>query len=275
MYESLDNLYRSFRWRRIELVHDVLDRVAHLRQLVERRREFLQFARLAESKLDAAEVVIHLHLKIRRDRGEGKRDELCIVFYDAERPPQRNTGQSTGTAASTKPPLVLFYEWGRYAKCPSGENVVFVRDVENVQAREKMVRRRPFTAARLQPLDDCDRIRVNTLEPAPVFDLVSPFGLRRGDGELVSLSRYLSIRDDELPDKMVEGGTQIVDVISENKAQFARRFRFDSQAADVFKSLAVEVTPETIRVRFLPGATFAVENFKVLRRPLDLRPRTL
>ncbi len=56
-----------------------------------------------------------------------------------------------------------------------------------------------------------------------------------------------------------------------------RRFRprIYRQTADILACLAVEVTPHAVRMSVLPSAPFTVENFKVLRRPVDLRARAL
>jgi hypothetical protein len=66
-----------------------------------------------------------------------------------------------------------------------------------------------------------------------------------------------------------------MNVVPDPNAQLWRRLRFNRQAAEILAYVAVEMTPETVRAQFLPGAPFTVENLKVLRRPVDLRARTL
>jgi hypothetical protein len=207
---------------------------------------------------------IEVHIQSRGIANERK--DLCAIFDF----PVTDNCRDIGIHGNAR----LIYE----ANLPSTdrainklEQAVLVTVTEFAQDSQE--RREVFVRSivRLQRLDECLN-RSAYCPKSSHSDCLGETGITGGNGEsefafIAGKVRRRFMRGDCI-DKMVEGGTQIVDTVSryERPSQNRRRFiNLENQA--VTGAIRTELIHETIRVSVHPGAEFILDGLGVFLGP--------
>jgi hypothetical protein len=232
------------------------------------------------------EICLHAHLGLRSLVGESEAEELCLVFV---------------RQLDVRPPKTLLQEDGIPVPCDKvGDSLitdiqptqidgaVFVDIGEVVKDGEEMVVGvlTQFQAkVRLLPVDDCAGLSIGidpiqrVAIPATMGDRHTGIELRfvRVDRKGVSLDGRLpyglvGLRENELPDKMIERAPDVINGIAADDEQARRREFFQRWVCDndVPRFVVGTIDSRSIGVRLEEGAPFRAEFIDVVLGSVEL-----
>ena len=131
----------------------------------------------------------------------------------------------------------------------------------------------PRTIARLKRIDDADYCTRHPLELAPLFSLVTGGVVK--DGELISLGRVIPLRQDKLPNKIVEGTSVVVEHLSDDDIDPLGHGRHILEAADLLSRVIIDIADNDIGFEVLDGQQVPFERLDVLSGPGILNQRSI
>ena len=156
----------------------------------------------------------------------------------------------------------------------SGEQQVsmLIRIIQDVQIPEPLpVVVFPRTIARLKLVDDTDYCVRHPFEFTSLFSLVADGVIE--DGEFVPFSGSIPLRQDELPDEMVEGTSEVVKHLTDDDIDSVGHGRHILEAADLLSRVIIDITDKGIGFEILDGRQVPAKRLYVLAGPVILNPR--
>jgi hypothetical protein len=130
----------------------------------------------------------------------------------------------------------------------------------------------PRTVARLKLVDDANYCGRHPSELASLFSLIVDRVVE--DGELVAVVGNLTFRQDQLPNKMVEGTTEVVEHLPDDDVNPIWHGRHMVEAADLLSRLIIDIAGNDIGFEVLEGREVSLKRLDVFSGPviLDQRP---
>jgi len=202
-------------------------------------------------------IELHIHIFA------GDSGEFCALFHSA---------LVDGIWVTT--PHDDGQSWVEYSTiCSSGDEIemsMFVGVAQGLKPEQHTVPVGVPSVVRLIPLDRCLCLPGHSFDFRPTVPL-EVFGAVT-DRECIEPRGGLAIGINELPSKVIEGGSEVVQGISDDRAKSNRRRRgIPLDAPDFLAGLRVELTDDVTRLRFGEGLNFPLQGFQVLVRPCNLQ----
>lgn len=220
------------------------------------------------------ELALHLHFGVRRVNAET--GDLCAVFERRVRDRHVYSGYLSELSNRVKNQVAALVSLMGRKHRPSQDapddvqNTVSVYAGKFVEMPEPMISRRSPDLERLQPLDTC-----------PVFSgEVSNLIFRSFSSEGIAgiadwkrrlaVGRRLAGEDCKLPREMIEGGSQVLQTISDEKTEGKRRGLSDVNPEDMLAAVRLSLVGDEIRFSLEKRADLSIERFQVLLCPVEL-----
>lgn len=144
---------------------------------------------------------------------------------------------------------------------------VLVLDVKLIELPEEIVGEP--SVVRLQPLDNCLRAWVDAPE-----HIIEPSRILLGENRELRTSldvvwqRRSRVRQSELEGQIVEGGTKVVDAVTDDEAEFGGgRLLENLDPKDLLGAINIGFGPSSVRAFFAPGFQFGFKAVQVVNRP--------
>jgi hypothetical protein len=153
---------------------------------------------------------------------------------------------------------------------PEKRNVgrtVLVLDGKLVKLPEEVIGEPVTSVIRLQPLDNCFRARVDT----PEHFIESSRILLAENRELrttldIDRQRLSQVRQGKLEGQIVEGGTKVVDTVTDNQAKFGGGWWLeDFDPKNLLGAINVGFGPRSIWAFFAPDSQFGFKAVQVMK----------
>lgn len=161
------------------------------------------------------------------------------------------------------------------AEGTSGEQQVpvFIRVVQDLKVPEVLpVVFWPCTIARLKLIDEINYCVGHPLELAPLFSLVA--GGVFEDRELVPTIGAIPFRQDELPDKVVKGTSEVVKHFPKDDFGAGGHGWHILEAADLLSRLIIDIADNDIGFEILNGCQVPAERLDMFSGPVIFDERT-
>lgn len=219
-------------------------------------------------------AVLHAHLRVQSRIREPQPQDLCVAF--------RRQGFGGDSVIQEVGCGVPANDIGNGNVCGEQhvdkEGAVLVHNVQLVEDGERYCVRCK-ALVRLRSLDSCPGLPLGidsmkgTRTPLflPLRNVhLELFGVGE-DGESAPLTRFVARRKHDLPDEVIQGGSQAVDGVSADDAQAQRRLlNYWAHVHDVPRAVHGVIEGSSVGVGFKEGVQFGIERVEVFFRPLDL-----
>lgn len=149
--------------------------------------------------------------------------------------------------------------------------ICIVQDLEIPEVPPVIPWRR--TIARLQLINDGSYSVRNSSEFSCFLSLVS--GGVFEDGELVQPIRDIPFGQDQLPDQMVEGASEVIEHLPDKNIHTDRHGRHMLEAADLLSRLVIDIAGNDIGFEILEGQKVLAQRLDMLLGPIVLNERTV
>ena len=249
-----------------EHVDDAANRIRKFRQSWNDRFIF-KSPRIAERYIDL-QITIHVHIRYRGGELDGA--NRCLFCH----PTPSHSLNPTTTADTIKPTLIRCHRDPRNCRATNHERqeAMLVPNVEVVK-EPKGVASVINSMVWLQPLDQClaasgDTLYFSALHGRSIFRSVVT------DRALMAVARALSIRNDQLPQEMVDRGTQIMNDLA-HKDRETKWGHCTLQRELNYLGLIIRLGNETMRVGRKKSLDFSVELLDLFIGPLNLGPHPI
>lgn len=214
-------------------------------------------------------VALHFHLWIRSRGTQLDDDQLCASFCNLPATHLNAKGSARIAVADVACREALQRVDGGIAR---QQEAVLIRVPESLKNQQEAA---IATVIRLRPLDACDCLRAGAEERTGMVGAAarpggeSPFGLVATD-RIAGFPPRLALKPDELPTKVVERGTQIVDDFAHDDAPSQGWLLKVLQPEDIAAALTVETAGDRITLHIDEAADFIVKGFQVMVGPVQL-----
>lgn len=148
---------------------------------------------------------------------------------------------------------------------------MFVHVGKLVELPEGVRRERIPSVVRLQPLDDCLRVRVDA--PDSLLAGARTHGLGAKDGELrvfdeLGRGRVAMTGDNEIVDEIVQSGAEVVETVADDETQLCGDWLRESDVHELLAALAVDMTVVSVRLSLSPLTNLSVKSVQVMGGPV-------
>jgi hypothetical protein len=131
----------------------------------------------------------------------------------------------------------------------------------------------PRTIARLKRIDNGDYCVGHPLELALLRSFV--FVDIPKDRKLAPIGRSITLRQDELPNKMVERTSEVVENFPNEKFNPIGHGWYFSEAVDILSRFVIYIFGDTIRIDIAKGRQLSIQRLKVLLGPVKFSKGTI
>jgi hypothetical protein len=151
-------------------------------------------------------------------------------------------------------------------ECSSGKHPVFVENVKLVKFPEVIV---PSTV-RLQGINEGYQCGLHSLYFSGGFGFV--LGMSLANRKVGRFARRTPTNLNQLPSQVVEGGTQVVNGVPDDRGDDFRDLLSDLDPVDLLCGLRIELDPVSVWVSGTERLPCGIEITDVVFGPLDFRP---
>ncbi len=201
---------------------------------------------------------LHIHVRFRTE-------EYCAIF---DRDSQEHPLNSIESGVCSRNTQFL-------TKSASGEQQVsmFIRVTQDLEIPEiPPIVQVPRTVARLKRIYDGNYCVGHPLELTSLVALIFDDVIE--DGEFIAGCGLIPLRENELPNKMVEGTPEVVQHLSDTQAEVVGQRWYVAEAVDLLSCCVIDIVDDSIGFEVTEGRQIHAQCLALLCGPVKFSTRT-